>query len=501
MNTLISILIVMWSYWLPIPLQLESLPASNQSWSEIEYRQLVDRTNGYRLDYPGHMQVDESLAPIRQVVYDHHTRIEIYYDDFRDTVSDSKIYMDYSNRFLSNTTDHVLEKDTYMELNGRQAHYVKWHRAKLPRVADDKNYYLSVEIAKNKREVYTLLFKSNQPIENEMDILSRFQLIEHTEDSPLQAQFQEKPLQVNPETRRVYEHFFSKDSKLRWGIFEPEAPDQLAKLSGLEKYFQYSFDIVVRYQSLDTGFPKEAIQNAHKHGKLVELTLQTMHYGQDNSSITYDILNGEYDDYLHQYAEDIRAFGHPILFRLNNEMNGDWVVYSSYHSSKDTDLYQEVWRYIHSIFRAHGVDNVLWVWNPNHRSLPEFAWNDELLYYPGDEYVDIVGMTAYNTGTYYSGETWSSFKQLYDPLYERYTSLFDKPLMITEFASSSIGGDKAAWIEDMFLHIRQYPRIKAAIWWSHVDLDGSTVSRIYRIDESKEVMDRFANGLRRHEAP
>ena len=32
-------------------------------------------------------------------------------------------------------------------------------------------------------------------------------------------------------------------------------------------------------------------------------------------------------------------------------------------------------------------------------------------YYPGDEYVDIYGITGYNTGTYYEGESWRSFDE------------------------------------------------------------------------------------------
>ena len=45
----------------------------------------------------------------------------------------------------------------------------------------------------------------------------------------------------------------------------------------------------------------------------------------DNSSIIYDILNGKYDDFFRLYAQKIKEFNHPILFRLNNEMNGDCV--------------------------------------------------------------------------------------------------------------------------------------------------------------------------------
>ncbi|WP_142386537.1 glycoside hydrolase family 26 protein [Bacillus sp. Marseille-P3661] len=241
------------------------------------------------------------------------------------------------------------------------------------------------------------------------------------------------------------------------------------------------------------------MNKAFKENKIVELTLQTYFYKQDNEGVLYKILDGQFDKELTQYARDIKKFGHPILFRLNNEMNGDWCAYSSYHHSKDTEIYKEVWKHFYKIFDQNGVNNVLWVWNPNHESKPGFAWNHSLMYYPGDQYVDIVGLTAYNTGTYYKGETWNNFYELYKPLYKEYTQLSEKPLMITEFGSSSYGGDKIQWIQNMFANIHKFPEIKVAIWWSGTDWDtNKNPARIYRLDESKEMLNVFKLHLKNY---
>ena len=160
-----------------------------------------------------------------------------------------------------------------------------------------------------------------------------------------------------------------------------------------------------------------------------------------------------------------------VLFRPFNEMNGDWCSYSAYHTSRDTDIFKALYRYIHGIFAEAGAENVIWVWNPNERSFPDFKWNHEIMYYPGDKYVDVVGLTGYNTGTYYQGETWRSFQEIYAPLYQKATGLYEKPLMITEFACSRIGGDKEQWVQDMFDAIADFPAIKVAIWWDGCDWD------------------------------
>lgn len=214
--------------------------------------------------------------------------------------------------------------------------------------------------------------------------------------------------------------------------------------------------------------------------------------------MVYNILRGEHDDFLRNYAKTVSEFGHPVLFRLGNEMNGDWCPYSSYHTAKDTEVFKAFYRYIYSIFEEAKAENVIWVWNPNGKSFPDFQWNNAVMYYPGDEYVDVVGLTAYNTGTYYPGEKWDTFQSLYDPLYAEYMKLFgNKPMMITEFASSSVGGDKNQWIRDMFGHIGNYPNVKVAIWWDGCDWDVyGNVARPYFIDETPELLETFKEFLK-----
>ncbi|WNR42056.1 glycoside hydrolase family 26 protein [Paenibacillus roseipurpureus] len=466
------------------------------SFANTEGKLLEDKVNGFSLIYPRSMQVDTSLQPIRTVLQDAYTKIEIYYDHFTNTLADSAIYMSYSNQMVIADSHHTVENDETRTINGMTTHMLKWHREKLAKISNDKNYYVSIEIARTNREVYTILMKSSQPINNESVIMNSFKFIEKTETKPLDVHFKELPVIRSDETLQMYNHHF-KSNRLRWGIYQPDAPDSFTNLKQLEANFQHTFDYLVRYQSIQHELPKQALKNAWDQHRLVELTLQTLS-SDHKANFTYDILNGNYDTYFQQYAADLKAFGHPVLFRLNNEMNGDWVGYSAYYSSKDTDLYKAVWTYVYDMFLRNGVDNVIWVWNPNHESKPGFAWNHELMYYPGDEYVDVIGLTAYNTGNYYEtvGEKWRTFKELYEPLYQRYALWSDKPLMITEFASSSIGGDKEAWIRDMFRVIPQYPKIRAAIWWNGIDWDGDTPARIYTLDDDKAMMDTLRQGFK-----
>ena len=177
-------------------------------------------------------------------------------------------------------------------------------------------------------------------------------------------------------------------------------------------------------------------------------------------------------------------------------MNGDWCWYSAFYTARDASLYRSVWRYLHRYFADQGVTNLIWVWNPHDIALPAFAWNHHLMYYPGDDVVDVVGLTGYNTGTYFPGEKWRTFQEIYDPLYAEYSALYNKPFMITEFAANSVGGDKPAWIRQMFQDTQRYPNIKVAVWWNGVDYDvNDQPGRVYLIDQTPEVVAAMREGL------
>ena len=462
----------------------------------------VNQVDGYSISIPKEMKVvDMSLPGIRSVLEDEHRKIEIYKEIFDNGLS-GYTYVNYSNRFLANRSDHRHVSRQQLNRNGRSLNVVQWSREKLENLKNDKNYYACVDIMEE-NAVYTFFFKSDVPLDEcggYMDIIEEF----HTFTSMKQAgsaQFKHvQSKKWNSETTAAFEKYFSADSRLKWGVFEPSAPLHMENLQELEQKLDYEFPIILLYSQVREGYDPyyvgQALRNAYAHGKIVELTLQTSDAGEGKNNMVYEILDGKHDEFLRAYAQDVVEFGHPVLFRPFNEMNGDWCTYSAYHTSRDTDIFKELYQYVYSIFEEAGADNVIWVWNPNEKSFPDFKWNNELMYYPGDKYVDVVGLTGYNTGTYYNGETWRSFQEIYDPLYQRAVALYDKPLMITEFASSSVSLSKEQWVANMFSCIDNYPNIKVAIWWDGRDLDSQgNIARPYFIDETDELVTIFKENL------
>jgi hypothetical protein len=232
-------------------------------------------------------------------------------------------------------------------------------------------------------------------------------------------------------------------------------------------------------------------------------------FGVDNPNILHPlqaILNGEYDDYIREFARDAVAFKRPLLLRWGHEMNGDWYAWSgkrnggaktdAYGDPKKADgpeRYADTFRYLHKIFDEEKATNVLWVWCPNVAMAGALGepWNAYPNYYPGDEYVDWLCVDGYNWGTSQSWSSWQSFDQIYQPSYLQLQALnASKPIMIGEFASTEKGGDKAAWIIDTFKRIpTAYPQIRMVFWFSiNKETD-------WRIDSSETSLKAFQKAL------
>jgi glycosyl hydrolase family 26 len=179
-----------------------------------------------------------------------------------------------------------------------------------------------------------------------------------------------------------------------------------------------------------------------------------------------DVLSGRFDAMIHQRAREVKALGAPVFLRWAWEMNGNWSSDDGSHNNisgqtNGPQLYVDAWRHIHDIFTAEGTTNAVWVWSPNASDVPAAGWNHWTHYYPGDAYVDWVGIDGYNWGTSQPWSSWTTLGSLIRPLYSDYAGR--KPIMVAETASAEQGGDKAAWLDDVRTSLKTHFRGVAAL--------------------------------------
>jgi beta-mannanase len=178
-----------------------------------------------------------------------------------------------------------------------------------------------------------------------------------------------------------------------------------------------------------------------------------------------NITSGAYDAYIDAFAHGVANWGKPFYLRLDDEMNGNWDAWSPGQNGNTVASFVAMWRHVHDRFVSAGARNVRWIWTPNVTS--QGAASDFTGMYPGDNYVDIVGLDGYNWGTSNS-IGWQSFTQIFAKDYATLGRIAPaKPVWIGETGASATGGDKGAWFLRTFLtEIPQsFPRIQAVIYF------------------------------------
>ena len=176
------------------------------------------------------------------------------------------------------------------------------------------------------------------------------------------------------------------------------------------------------------------------------------------------INRAKHDAYIRKWARDAATWGKPFYLRFAHEMNGDWNSWSPGVNGNTASQYIAAWKRVVNIFRQERATNVRWVWSPN------VEYNGSMPFkrvYPGDSYVDWVGIDGYNWGTSNPDSTWTRLGTIFGPSYDKLAAMTNKPMMIAETASTELGGDKVTWIRQAFLNDvpSRLPRIRAVIWF------------------------------------
>lgn len=255
-------------------------------------------------------------------------------------------------------------------------------------------------------------------------------------------------------------------------------------LNRLQAQLDKKFAILGYYQSWgveESHFDKAWAENISSNGSIPFVTWEPWIpvSGFDRSESLVDqkdyrlinIINGDYDNYISQYAQDIKSYKKPVMIRFAQEMNGNWYPWGSTFNSPED--YVLAFRHVHEIFDSIGATNLTWVWSPNEAYFDQrvpYAHQIEA-FYPGDDYVDWVGFSAFNWAGSYKHNVWRSPEDLYGDTFAKLKQ-FNKPIMITETASAESNDNKTLkgeWIKKLSAYIMANPEIKGVIWFNTQD--------------------------------
>ena len=168
---------------------------------------------------------------------------------------------------------------------------------------------------------------------------------------------------------------------------------------------------------------------------------------------------GDYDTHWRQLAHNLVAAGlHGVIVRPGWEFNGDWYAWSAAGHEAD---YVGCFREIVTAMRSVSHSEFSFDWNP---TLGPNAFPAEQAY-PGDAYVDYVGVDAYDAspifvherGRHAAAKAWHEIEHGDHGLrfWSRFAAAHHKPMAVPEWgvvggAGGQGGGDDPAYIDHMF---------------------------------------------------
>lgn len=196
-----------------------------------------------------------------------------------------------------------------------------------------------------------------------------------------------------------------------------------------------------------------------------------------------NIIDGVFDDSLHSWCLGARNFGNSILVEYGTEINSDsfpWSGVANGGGEKNgygdpalpdgPERFQDAYRHIIQICRDAGATNITWVFHVDAEDSPDAAWNKIEYYYPGDEWIDWIGISVYGTHTpldlYYN-----IFRVSMDKIHPRILKLAPgKPIIIAEFGSAKNNPfvDQVKWTSAALTDITsfRYQNLIGFSWWN-----------------------------------
>jgi hypothetical protein len=311
-----------------------------------------------------------------------------------------------------------------------------------------------------------------------------------------------------------------------FGLYTAQAPFNFATYDDAATKIGSEPSMVGYFGGWDEDFRADAVTRAWERDTVPMLTWESRPIGSPNSQVEepdYTLplilgdeasgVEGAFDDYLHKYAQDIVDNGLPLAIRFDHEMNGVWYPWAETTGSgasingNNPGDYVKVWQHVHDIFQEEGAnDLVIWVWAPNIvNNLP--ATHKTLEYtqslYPGDEYVDWMGLSGYLRPAY-KPENNFTFDYSFGSTLEQLRAISDKPIILAEVGASETGGHKVAWINSLFDALAQ-PENSDIIGLAWFNLavtsytEGQLATNDWRIESRPESLAAFSAGLARPE--
>jgi hypothetical protein len=258
-------------------------------------------------------------------------------------------------------------------------------------------------------------------------------------------------------------------TQLVWGAYAGDETD----LAQFELTAGHEVNIAATFVGFNEPFPSYLHKSVGQAGKVL-LVFWEPTTGFDK------ILAGDFDEDFAAFAQKAKEYSYPVILVPFNEPNLDEEIWGYGQGANTTDTFIAAWRRIHGFFV--GVPNVKFGIAFNNISIPDEPGNAIISLYPGNEYVDYVGLDGFNFD-----DPWLTAPELFDEYLETIKQ-YKKPIYI--FSTGSAEGErKAAWIDEFYAWMKVHPEIVGFLWFNE------NKEKDWRINSDPASLAAFKKGL------
>ncbi len=248
------------------------------------------------------------------------------------------------------------------------------------------------------------------------------------------------------------------DGKLPFGVYDPDG------------VFANDTGVTIEHLFLpweDVFLPSliDADAYAAERGRSILVTIEPWTWNRSERNTPEHLLqglsSGEYDQYMSSICAVLNLFNSSVTVRWAQEMedtSGQFIW-----AQWDPENYMSAYKRMVDVCRVNAPE-INFMWSP-------LGYEGLDLYYPGDEYVDIVGISVFGL------QAWEldilgheqSFKDIVGPRYERVVG-FGKPVVVAELGYVGDQGYVDKWNSEVRLVYPEFPELVAVVYFNQKEV-------------------------------
>ena len=244
---------------------------------------------------------------------------------------------------------------------------------------------------------------------------------------------------------------------IAFGVYDPRAAFESDRAVDIEHIFVF-------WQALDFGSFRETLAYIEQRNRMLMITIEPYtraeNWRDGGDQLFAEILSGKFDREIGAICSELNTFQGEVLVRWGHDMEDPTGRYP--WARADNEGYKAAYRYFASECRRH-LPKAALVWSPK----GEHNLAD---YYPGDEYVDYIGLSVWGLQTYdinYHGAA-RYFVETFREKYER-VAAFPKPVVITELGVAGDDAYRERWFATLFAEISgasSFQKLRAVVYFN-----------------------------------